>query len=124
MRFCFCIDAYTRAWSCTAACASERRISNLTLQAQEELEAKDLDDSDEIEDKEYSRGVGGSSEISRRSGNGDNEGDLSADQRIRIRRESAGDKDVEDGERDNRNPDRLMTVSTVSKSQNNTPNFK
>ena len=103
---------------------SERRISNLTLQAQEELEAKDLDDSDEIEEKEYSRGVGGSSEISRRSGNGGNEGDLSADQRMRIRRESSGDKDVEEGERDNRNPDRLMTVSTVSNLQSNTPNFK
>ena len=97
---------------------SERRISTLTQQAQEELEAKDLDDSDEIEDKEYGRDVGGSLEISRISGHGDGGDDLTADQGMR--RELAGDTDDKNGEHDSRVPDRLMTVSKVTDSLRNT----
>ena len=98
--------------------SNERRISTLTQQAQEELEAKDLDDSDEIEDKEYGRDLGGSLEIPRISGHGDGGDDLTADQGMR--RELAGDTDDKNGEHDSRVPDRLMTVSKVTDSLRNT----
>ena len=97
---------------------SGRRVSTLTQQAQEELEAKDLDDSDEIGDKVYGRDVEGSLEISRRSRHGDGGEDLTADQRMR--RELAGDTDDKSGEHDSRVPDRLMTVRKATDSLRNT----